>query len=139
MTVSRMHWARFSMGHLLFLVLGIAVGIVCDNYLTSFFEVRNSREVHSFYVVGAVASPGEYQFVDPSLSLVEAIARAGGPNGNASQLKVTRKSTDGSQDVSVVDLKAAANAGGAIRPGDIIEVLVSESESLAFSDEQPAF
>lgn len=139
MNVPRRNWTRFGVGHLLILVLGIAIGIVFDSYLTPLLKIRASKEVHSFYVVGAVANPGEYNFVDASIPLSEAIARAGGPGSQASRLKMTRKRTDGSQHVSVVDLNTAATESHVVQPGDIIEVLASESETTTAGDEQHTF
>jgi polysaccharide export outer membrane protein len=75
--------------------------------------VRAVRAPYRIYVDGQVRTPGEYEIVG-SLSVLQAIARAGGMNpdtAKTSEVKVIRRDQDGKAIVIVVDLDRVLNEG----------------------------
>ncbi|HNP31338.1 MAG TPA: polysaccharide biosynthesis/export family protein, partial [Nitrospirales bacterium] len=75
--------------------------------------VRSVREPYRIYVDGQVRSPGEYEIVG-SLSVLQAIARAGGMNTDTAKtgdVKVIRRDQDGQAFVIIVDLDSALSGG----------------------------
>ena len=122
---------RFSLGSVLFLVLGFALGIVVDDYLVALMGSQASPPAtQSFYVCGAVVSPGEYEFVQP-LSLMEGLTRAGGLGDAAgNQLKLTRRVPGGAQEVTLLDLRKSKRlASEELLPDDVLEVVPNRDAS----------
>jgi polysaccharide export outer membrane protein len=76
------------------------------------------------YVMGQVVKPGAYP-VSPNMSVVQALAQAGGPTDNASTAKVSlaRPSQNLEKDISLDDLvKGDGTTNYALEPGDIVYV-----------------
>ena len=70
-----------------------------------------------FYIYGEVASPNKYR-VEPAMTVIEAIARAGGvtPRGSERRVDIKRMAADG----SYVTVKAKLN--DPVKPDDVIHV-----------------
>lgn len=80
-------------------------------------EVINYRP---FYILGEVANPGEYPYTN-NLSVLNAVASAGGFTYRANKRVVFIKSVDANQEVSVtLDSTATVQPGDTIRIGERI-------------------
>ena len=75
---------------------------------------------HPFYILGEVANPGEYPYTN-NLSVLNAVASAGGFTYRANKRVVFIKSVDANQEVSVtLDSTATVQPGDTIRIGERI-------------------
>jgi polysaccharide export outer membrane protein len=70
-----------------------------------------------FYIYGEVAQPGKYK-VEPGMTIVQAIARAGGVTlrGSQNRVEIKRHKSDGSYQTT------KAKLGEAVQPDDVIRV-----------------
>jgi polysaccharide export outer membrane protein len=70
-----------------------------------------------FYIYGEVTAPGKYK-VEPGMTVVQAIARAGGVTlrGSQNRVEIKRHKPDGS------DTTTKAKLGEAVQPDDVIRV-----------------
>ena len=80
-------------------------------------DVINVPRAEQFSVQGAVRSPGAYR-LDPDTSVLEAIAKAGGPNerGSTRRMSIQRKGSDGKYAVR------SAKPADPVQAGDVITV-----------------
>ena len=113
-------WSRFSIGNLLFLALGVGLGLMIDDadpYLT--FRTNPP----TVCVTGAVASPSEFRF-SGQLCVLEALALAGGlhPQADASSATITRTNNGNTPMVTVIDMNEPNASTILLRPGDVLEI-----------------
>ncbi len=85
------------------------------NPVVSVYGVRKK----GFYIMGAVRTPGHYEMPEDNLSILKAVALAGGftPDANQDEFEIVRN-TDGEEDRSIV--KNASNIK--LTGGDLIIV-----------------
>ncbi|MGA8528921.1 MAG: polysaccharide biosynthesis/export family protein [Acidobacteriaceae bacterium] len=80
-----------------------------------------------FFVEGEVATPGKFEY-RPDISVLDAVALAGGFKGSARKSKVLLlRKVDGSSETKILNLKAIIDRGelqeaASLKPGDVIFV-----------------
>jgi protein involved in polysaccharide export with SLBB domain len=80
-------------------------------------DLAHGQDEAVFFVEGEVQSPGRFRFAEESITVLRAIAMAGGlrPSGSTRNI-VLRRSNDGTQ------IEIPAKLNDVIRPGDTVVV-----------------
>jgi polysaccharide export outer membrane protein len=100
----------------------LADGFIRDPQVSVFVRERNSQKVH---VLGFVTKPGSFSF-EPGMTVVEAIARAGGfaQHAATNSVKVTRSVGEQEQnyELAAEDISRGRVPNFSLMPGDIVYV-----------------